>query len=168
MGSKKKEAYKYNGILKKRSICANLGWQNYELEINKMYQQNKMSGIEIAEYINQNTPNYLNITPRSIQRVITNPRNIKEAFNNAIRRGRVNWVYKNLKIKRKKLSPKLRYEILKRDKFSCVLCGATAKDDLLEVDHITPLCRGGLSTLENLRTLCYQCNHGKQIAEKEI
>ena len=61
----------------------------------------------------------------------------------------------------------MRYEIFKRDGFKCVLCGATAKDDLLMIDHIKPVVNGGSNEFENLRTLCRQCNLGKMIAEHE-
>jgi len=59
------------------------------------------------------------------------------------------------------LTPKLRYEILKRDNFRCVLCGATAKEARLEIDHIIPISKGGKTIKSNLRTLCFKCNRGK-------
>lgn len=53
----------------------------------------------------------------------------------------------------------LRYKILKRDHFTCVLCGRSAEDgEKLHVDHIKPVTKGGLSTEKNLRTLCADCN----------
>ncbi len=63
---------------------------------------------------------------------------------------------------RKLLSPSLRYDILKRDGFRCVICGRTAEDDVkLHVDHIIPVSKGGKTVPENLRTLCDSCNLGK-------
>jgi len=62
------------------------------------------------------------------------------------------------------ISLALRYRILVRDKFRCVICGASpAKDGTVElhVDHIFPWSRGGQNTEENLRTLCFKCNLGK-------
>lgn len=61
------------------------------------------------------------------------------------------------------LTPRLRYEILKRDGYRCKICGRTAKDDhvKLEVDHIKPIAKGGKTTRENLQTLCAECNRGK-------
>ncbi|WP_367914597.1 HNH endonuclease [Leadbetterella sp. DM7] len=58
----------------------------------------------------------------------------------------------------------LRYDILKRDKFSCVICGSIPKyhNITLEIDHIIPWSNGGKTTLENLRTLCNRCNGGKR------
>ncbi len=63
---------------------------------------------------------------------------------------------------RRMLSASMRYDVLRRDKFRCVLCGATAKDGVqLHVDHIRPLSKGGKTEMSNLRTLCDRCNLGK-------
>lgn len=64
-------------------------------------------------------------------------------------------------IKREPIGLSLRYEILNRDKFKCVLCGNTSKESRLEVDHIVPVSSGGKTTRKNLRTLCFKCNRGK-------
>lgn len=58
----------------------------------------------------------------------------------------------------------VRYNILKRDHFKCVLCGnSPAIDPLctLHVDHIIPVARGGSGDIKNLRSLCQPCNLGK-------
>ena len=68
---------------------------------------------------------------------------------------------KENKNKRPILSPKLRYEILKRDRNTCKGCGARAPDVELEVDHIVPVSRGGSDEPSNLKTLCKGCNIGK-------
>lgn len=68
----------------------------------------------------------------------------------------------NTKIK--KVTPGLRYDILKRDGFKCQLCGRKPTKDndvTLEVDHIIPVSKGGLTIPENLRCLCRDCNRGK-------
>lgn len=64
---------------------------------------------------------------------------------------------------RRLMTDSLRYNVMKRDGFRCVLCGATAKDEnvKLHVDHITPISKGGKTELSNLRTLCERCNLGK-------
>ena len=59
---------------------------------------------------------------------------------------------------------RLRYKVLKRDNFKCVICGRSpAKDQNIElhVDHIIPYSKGGETVIENLRTLCSDCNLGK-------
>jgi hypothetical protein len=64
--------------------------------------------------------------------------------------------------KRGKLAPSLRLAILERDRHRCALCGqGPAHGAALEVDHITPICRGGTDATDNLRTLCLACNRGK-------
>lgn len=66
------------------------------------------------------------------------------------------------KHERQLLTPGLRYDIMKRDGFRCVICGRTAEDGVkLHVDHIKPISKGGLTVPENLRTLCQDCNLGK-------
>jgi ATP adenylyltransferase len=60
------------------------------------------------------------------------------------------------------ISGTLRYEILKRAKFHCELCGISAEDKALEVDHIVPRNSGGTDDLSNLQALCYSCNAMKR------
>lgn len=62
---------------------------------------------------------------------------------------------------RAKMTPKLRYKIMKRDNFQCVLCGRKPPEVQLCVDHIRPVAKGGDNSESNLRTLCYECNLGK-------
>lgn len=64
---------------------------------------------------------------------------------------------------RSKMTNSLRYDVLKRDGFRCVLCGASADDGVkLHIDHIIPVSKGGQTTMGNLRTLCDRCNTGKR------
>lgn len=66
------------------------------------------------------------------------------------------------KIERSIMNDDIRYNVLKRDNFTCVLCGASAKDGVkLHVDHIIPVSKGGKTVMNNLRTLCDRCNKGK-------
>ena len=63
---------------------------------------------------------------------------------------------------RKLMTDSLRYDVMKRDNFRCVLCGRSAQEGVkLHVDHILPVAKGGKTVPENLRTLCDQCNLGK-------
>lgn len=66
------------------------------------------------------------------------------------------------KMKRKSLSKKIRFEVFKRDKFTCVYCGRKAPDVILEVDHIKPVAKGGDNSIANLVTSCIDCNRGKR------
>ena len=64
---------------------------------------------------------------------------------------------------RSAMSNSLRYDIMKRDGFRCVLCGRSSRDGVkLEVDHIIPVAKGGKTVAFNLRTLCENCNRGKR------
>jgi len=57
----------------------------------------------------------------------------------------------------------IRWEVLKRDKFRCVYCGAKASDGIkLEVDHVIPRSAGGENSLSNLVTACERCNRAKR------
>lgn len=60
------------------------------------------------------------------------------------------------------ISGTLRYEILKRAKFRCELCGVSAEEKALEVDHILPRNQGGSDDEVNLQALCYSCNAMKR------
>ncbi len=64
-------------------------------------------------------------------------------------------------MKRKAISKRTRFEVFKRDFFKCQYCGAGAPDVLLELDHITPIAKGGDDSLLNLVTACETCNAGK-------
>lgn len=56
---------------------------------------------------------------------------------------------------------KLRFEVFKRDSFTCQYCGAAGGQVLLHCDHIKPVAEGGETTLLNLVTACVECNLGK-------
>ena len=58
----------------------------------------------------------------------------------------------------------LRFDILKRDHFTCQYCGRSPekdKDVTLHVDHIHPRSKGGNDDPKNLITSCQECNLGK-------
>ena len=81
-------------------------------------------------------------------------------------------LYLSEKIDRKKsasyqrnlMTPKLRQKIKERDNYTCQSCEVSVYDQdllLLEIDHIIPVSKGGLSTEDNLQTLCWKCNRTK-------
>lgn len=59
------------------------------------------------------------------------------------------------------LTKKIRFEIFKRDFFTCQYCGNRPPDIVLEVDHIDPRANGGTDDPINLVTSCFGCNRGK-------
>lgn len=62
---------------------------------------------------------------------------------------------------RKAIKKSLRFEVFKRDRFTCQYCGAMAPDVILNVDHIEPVAKGGQNDILNLITSCEACNSGK-------
>jgi len=65
------------------------------------------------------------------------------------------------KPKRRGLSKKTRFEVFKRDAFTCQYCGKKSPEVILHVDHINPVSKGGDNDLMNLITSCQSCNSGK-------
>ena len=67
------------------------------------------------------------------------------------------------------VTPGLRIQVLDRDNFRCVFCGKSPATDIgikLHIDHIIPFSKGGKTTLDNLQTLCQECNLGKSDKDK--
>ena len=62
------------------------------------------------------------------------------------------------RVERGKVTNKIRFMIYERDGYRCRHCGSTEN---LEIDHIQPIARGGKSTIDNLQTLCRNCNKFK-------
>lgn len=62
------------------------------------------------------------------------------------------------------MTANFRNYIKSRDNFACRYCSVSIYDEpnlLLEVDHIQPVSKGGLSVETNLQTLCWRCNRTK-------
>ncbi|MGH6683882.1 MAG: HNH endonuclease [Pseudolabrys sp.] len=67
-----------------------------------------------------------------------------------------------LVLPRGSISARVRFKIFTRDKFRCQICGRSQKDDVtLHVDHRVSVADGGSDELDNLQTLCSDCNLGK-------
>ena len=62
---------------------------------------------------------------------------------------------------RRPVSGTIRYEVLKRAKGRCELCGISNEEKSLEVDHITPKSLGGKDDIANYQALCFTCNAQK-------
>lgn len=65
------------------------------------------------------------------------------------------------------IKPRLRYEVLRRDNYTCRYCGIYAPFARLVVDHVTPRKHGGQDVMDNLVTACDPCNSGKSAAMPE-
>jgi len=59
------------------------------------------------------------------------------------------------------VSTRKRFEVFKRDAFTCQYCGQRPPDVVLHVDHVIAVANGGSSGMENLVTSCATCNLGK-------
>ena len=69
-----------------------------------------------------------------------------------------------IKKNRKAINNSIKYDIMKRDNFKCQYCGKSPAIDsnvILEIDHILPVSKGGTNEIENLKTICKDCNIGK-------
>lgn len=62
---------------------------------------------------------------------------------------------------RQPIPRKLRHEVFMRDGYRCRECGASKDETSLEIDHIVPVARGGTNDIDNLQTLCRECNRMK-------
>lgn len=62
---------------------------------------------------------------------------------------------------RKGISKRVRFEVFKRDGFTCQYCGAHPPAVVLQADHIHPVAEGGSNDIDNLITSCDTCNQGK-------
>ncbi|HBK21325.1 MAG TPA: HNH endonuclease [Planktothrix sp. UBA10369] len=69
---------------------------------------------------------------------------------------------KSKKNKRSRYIPaSIRVSVLTRDNYKCRFCGRSSTQIQLEVDHIKPFSQGGSHEINNLQTLCIDCNRGK-------
>jgi ATP adenylyltransferase len=75
------------------------------------------------------------------------------------RRGLATWDYRLLESQ--PVPDTIRYTVLKRAGGKCELCGCSAKERPLHVDHILPRSKGGKNDLSNLQALCDRCNLAK-------
>jgi len=66
------------------------------------------------------------------------------------------------------VSKRKRFEIFKRDSFTCQYCGRTPPGVVLECDHVTASANGGSDESHNLITSCFDCNRGKSDVPLEV
>ena len=60
------------------------------------------------------------------------------------------------------ISPRLRFQVLQRDNFTCQYCGKKAPEVVLEVDHVEAYSKTKNNDINNLITACKECNRGKR------
>jgi len=61
--------------------------------------------------------------------------------------------------RRKPIPKRVRFEVLRRDNYTCRYCRAT--DAPLTIDHVVPTVLGGSDNPDNLVAACKDCNAGK-------
>jgi len=59
----------------------------------------------------------------------------------------------------------LRFDVFRRDRFTCQYCGRSSPSVVLHCDHVKPRSKQGETSMENLITACTDCNYGKRAKE---
>lgn len=132
----------------------------------------------IADLLNKNTVSYNDLTEHG--RISKSPYKLRwgtfanavaaaglvptPTWNNGLRYKNTKPYKKKSPFTRRRVSSTLKLAILKRDRYKCVLCGATPAVDPtveLHIDHIKPVAIGGRTTQWNLWVLCSKCNFSK-------
>lgn len=76
-------------------------------------------------------------------------------------------IWQHRRKSRTPISGSIKYQVLKRAKFRCELCGISADEKALEVDHIVPKNTGGEDSINNYQALCYTHNSMKRDQDDE-
>ena len=71
-------------------------------------------------------------------------------------------IWEHRRRNRKAVPGSIRYQVLKRAKGRCELCGISMEEKALEVDHIVPKNLGGEDSIDNYQALCFTCNANKR------
>ena len=66
---------------------------------------------------------------------------------------------------RQSIPRELRHKVFARDGYRCRECGKGRDETSLEIDHIIPVSKGGTNHIDNLQTLCKECNRAKYTDE---
>ncbi len=131
-------------------------YSKYEHRMN-LQKMNVLMAFQVTIHVYYNSPGGRNRYHKSI---ILTDRDVINRYNQILESERNQTEAQR---QRSLLTPSLRYEVMKRDGFKCVICGRSAAVDgvKLHVDHIKPVAKGGKTEMSNLRTLCQDCNLGK-------
>jgi 5-methylcytosine-specific restriction enzyme A len=93
---------------------------------------------------------------------------LRDRINEANNRSSVPSKAKNIPSKKspsqkrsRSISLSVRLDVLTRDGYKCVYCGRSSQQIDLEIDHIIPYSKGGSNQIDNLQSLCFDCNRGK-------
>lgn len=115
-----------------------------------------------GNYLTEQIAKEFNVNRRTIQRIVKKHGEIRTQSESNKLMAKYKAYYKkpeHLKFKRKQITSKLRYQII-RDHPFCATCGSKPLDGVrLEVDHIDN--NPSNNNTNNLQVLCCQCNIGK-------
>lgn len=75
------------------------------------------------------------------------------------------WIQPMFEYGRVPLNPEVRLYILKKYNFRCCNCGRVGPKNILHIDHIKPISKGGSNNEDNLQILCRSCNLKKHTNE---
>jgi len=158
---KKKRGFKTKAEARKWENMIKASYKEMKLRSELLHETHK------ADFLSSEGMNQFKFLSEKYSHFLSNPYNtLPDLIEEIFRDFDLPYTYNDIKkiVRRKKntkVPVSLRTKIMKRDGHRCVLCGATAEDAQLHVDHIISTDRGGLTEERNLRTLCAKCNFGK-------
>jgi len=156
MKTKKEEGFKKLSDLK----CGKCGSKNLRIFYPWEFRHTELDNAKDVEKLIKNDERYLVCLECGYSKWIRMHGTLKEA-KKEYKKNRKKDGENGRKKKRNPLDSRLRHECFKRDGYKCLECGATNKEKTLHADHIVPVSQGGTDELENLQTLCDNCNLAK-------
>lgn len=90
---------------------------------------------------------------------------------NTYEEGYIDYEIVHEKFKKRYARGNFRIEIFDRDNYQCKICGSSPNDGVhvrLELHHIKPWEEGGITSPENLITLCASCHAGANLFNREV
>jgi 5-methylcytosine-specific restriction endonuclease McrA len=64
-------------------------------------------------------------------------------------------------MKRKRINEKQRRKLYDKYNGKCAYCGHDARYEDMQLDHVKPICHGGIDDISNMLPACRSCNHRK-------
>lgn len=93
--------------------------------------------------------------------MVVNPKHFTECHEFSVYGTEAGFKLGKSKSRKRTVSPKVRFQVLSRDGYRCIYCGATGAEAALHIDHKRSVADGGTDEMANLATACERCNLGK-------